>query len=565
MDINRSIAKTLIKENGQYHEASKCTDCKPNTKVRRGVWLAENKLKNAEKIGIPVYYDEKNVLMLPFSHALVTGSSGTGKTEVIYKNLLKLLGDLPPELLPSMMITDLKGDLSQDIYGYLIHKGYRVIVLDMRNSYGSARYNFLSQIYDDYHEALQIQQALREKKIRREFDGVTYRSIEVARAAAKAKRLELLDFVDQSIAEVAHIIITVNDPKDKTWVDGARTMLKAIIWTMLRDSERSESQMTRETFTIANVCRIAFSTGDDCEEIVEWMERAKDILCVQNAITSNYQLKAKVTRDGYVSSLNTPLGEYTSNAIGSITATSDEIDLRKIAKSDQPYAVFVITDDRRKTTNNICMMFMNNLINELVEAADRSPGHALKRDFIILADEFANMPPMPNLSHKITTLRSRKIWMIMAIQSIQQLEMVYGRETSEIIQDNCDLHLFIGCNNDTTKEAFARSMGKTIGVKTSFHLSNDGSLSVAKSTEDVPVIRKSDLDELQLGEFYVRSRQCQNFKSYMTPYFMQPNIDQWRIETKMDFREFDPNANKYDIFEVLKKENAGDSYHRFFD
>ena len=554
MDFTTSINETLNKENKQYYEASKCIECAPGIDFKVGTWVKLDDIKNMEQVCLPVFYDHKQnkALMVPLSHCMLTGSTGTGKSEVIVKNILSIMSRYSEDKKPSFMVTDLKGDISEQLGAKLQEQGYNVAVLDMRNSFSSARYNFLTQIYDDYQEAMRIKKDLASNRISSIFDGVKYDSVKVARSRATIKYLTLLEGVERAVSELAIIMVPSDDPKNKSWADGARTMCEAIMRTMLHDSEDPRLGMTREKFTVANVARISFSTDETCSKIISWMERVEDsILCVKSALSGNYRLSARTTRDGYISTLNTQLAHYAAVSIAALTETADDIDLRKIAESDKPYAIFIITDDRQVTTNNICMMFMNNLINELTKAADSRPEHCLPRDFIILADEFANMPPLPNIANKITTLRSRKIWLMMAIQSNQQLDMVYGTNQMEILKDNCDLQIFIGCNNDRTKEDFARSMGQTIGAITSFSISNDGSISASKQSQNVPVVRKSDLDDLKLGEFYVRLRKGDNMKSSMTPYFEQREGEE-KLAPITLIREFDPDANHYDISSVLR-------------
>ena len=555
MNTNRTTNIALKKLNKDYHEAYTCLDCRNDRDIKKATWTNHNNIGEVKTPGFVQYYDGDNIMLLPFSHALVVGSTGTGKTEVFYKNQLKVFAEMADEIKPSLEITDVKGEICEWAVPYLEAHGYITKVFDMRNAYQTAQYNFLSQIYDEYIEAEKIRVALAENRIKCAAGNEKKQSVEQARAMAESRMSLLLDNVERYITDVSYIIIPAQpNAKELTWTDGARTMFKAILWTMLRRSADTIHPVTREMFNISNVCRVAFSTTDDCEEIIAWLEKAQDILCVKSAITSNYKLYARATRDGYVSTLNTGLGEYSARAIAAMTATSDDINIKEIASGEKPYAIFIITDDRQKTTNNICMLFINNLLHELISTADKSPTHSLSRHFVILADEFANMPPLPNITNKITTLRSRKIWMVMAIQSLQQLEMVYGKESSAIIQDNSDLLMFLGCNNDETKEVFARSMGKKIGVKTSFNISNDGNMSITKCTEDIPVVRKSDLDALELGEFYVRSKQTQNFKTYMLPHFMQDDAVCIAKGEVQGFRRFDPNANVYDIFEVVKDE-----------
>lgn len=554
MKLNASLDRTLEKQNRAHHEESSCIDCKAGTPIKNAIWTTLDGLSSVDSAGIMQSFDGENVLLLPLTHALVVGSTGTGKSEVFYKNQLRAFARMPETVKPSVFITDVKGELYGQLAPLLTESGYITKVFDMRKPYQTARYNFLSRIYDDYTESRAIQKELDAGNIGQVFAGKRYKSVEHAKYAAEARVAFLIDRAERAIVELSFIIVDSRDVKERVWTDGAKNMIQSIIWTMLKRSEDTYKPVTRDHFTIANVCRAAYSTGEDCDEITEWLEKASDILCVKSAITSNYKLRAKTTRDGYISTLNTNLGQYSSRSIGAMTGTSSDLEIGEIAKSEKPYAIFVITDDRQQTTNNICMIFINSLLNELVDVADQSPTHSLPRDFVILADEFANMPPLPSISNKITTLRSRRIWMVMAIQSLPQLEMVYGKEASSIIQDNCDLQIFLGCNNDETKEAFAKSMGRKIGVTTSFGIHNDGSVSVNKSTADVPVIRKSDLDSLSLGEFYARSRLCGNFKSYIVPYFMQECARVYEAY-EPDFRRYNPDQYVYDLYDIVEEEH----------
>lgn len=553
------IREALLYKNLENHEQSECKILTEGEEVKGCVWVDSGKICEMERAMLPVYQTEDGKTMFAdFAHATVIGSTGTGKSEVIIKNTIRAFAEMKDEIKPSFVAADLKGDISRGLYKTLREGGYKILIFDMKRPYQSARYNFMTQIYDDYREACKIKRMLDNFNIAKSFDGVEYSSAEEARLAANAKYLTLTDNVEEAISEIVNIIIVCDDPKNTSWFQGARNMLSAIIMTMLHDTENEKCGMTRENFTISNACRIAFHTDDDCDELVDWLKRAEDKLVVKNAITGNYKINAKVTRDGYISTLNTALGSYVSNAVGALTQTSDDICLRDIAERREPYAIFLITDDRRKVTNSIAMTFINDLVTELTRYADNSNVREMSRDFVFLLDEFANMPPMPNMSNKITTLRSRRIWMIMAIQSIQQLKQVYGDEVAEIIRDNCDLSIFLGSNNRNTKEIFSASMGQRAGITTSYQKSNDGGTSEHVTTANIPVVRISDLDALSLGQFYIASRTFVNLLSYMSPYFKRHNPDDEREYKEGAFRHFAQSENIYRIDEVLRKENEED-------
>ena len=548
------IRESLLYKNRDNYERSECIPCDYGKEFRGCTWV-DTKKKERAAIGMPLCMtNDGKALMTGFTHSTIIGSTGTGKSEVIVKNYLQLFALLDKKDKPSFLASDLKGDISREMRGYLESQGYTVVVMDMKRPYQSKRYNFMSAIYDDYHEAHSIKCALKAGEIKYEFGGKTYRTQAEAKNAANARVLSLTDRVERAIVELSNIIIVCTDPDDASWFSGARTMFAAIVLTMLHDSENEANGMTREKFTIANVCRTAFTTEDDCEAIINWLKRADDNLTVQNAVMGNYELRAKVTRDGYVSTLNTALSPYTTNAVGVLTATSDDINLREIATRDKPYAIFLITDDCQKITNSIAMMLINNLLSELTEYADENGARSLKRDFVFLLDEFANMPPMPGMSGKITTLRSRRVWMMMAVQSIQQLRQVYGEDTSDIIRDNCDTSIFLGSNNLNTKQIFSESMGQKIGIFTSYNKGNDGNTSESITASNTAVVRISELDELKLGEFYVRSRVAGNMKSYMTPFFMRTDLKLSVKNGEESYRPFDPKANRYRISDVLRRE-----------
>ncbi|MBQ3016990.1 MAG: type IV secretory system conjugative DNA transfer family protein [Clostridia bacterium] len=559
------IRESLLYKNRDNYEQSECVRCEVGRDFRGCDWMDMNG-SVAPDAGMPLYFSEDGkALFTDFTHSTIIGSTGTGKSEVIVKNYLQIFALVNDERKPSFLASDLKGDISLELKGYLEKHGYNVVIMDMKRPYQSKRYNFMTQIYDDYQEAYRIKCQIKAGEITTEFGGRKFRTLSEAKCAANAKVLTLMDRVERAIVELSNIIIVCTDPEDASWFSGARTMFCAIVLTMLHDSENPKNGMTREKFTIANVCRAAFTTEDDCETIIGWLKRAEDHLTVQNAIMGNYNLRAKVTRDGYVSTLNTALSAYTTNAVGALTATSDDINLKEIATRDKPYAIFLITDDQQKITNSIAMMLINNLVAELTEHADNVGPRNLSRDFVFLLDEFANMPPMPGMSNKITTLRSRRVWMMMAVQSIQQLRQVYGEDTSDIIRDNCDTSIFLGSNNLNTKQIFSESMGQKIGIFTSYNKGNDGNTSESITASNTAVVRISDLDELKLGEFYVRSRVAGNMKSYMIPFFKRTELKIVRDDREDRYRAFDPKSDMYKIGDVLKREEQESGRSRKFN
>lgn len=517
----RGFEQLLLKGNQRLHEASVCVNCEAGRPVRGGRWIKKSDVPRLKEIGQPVFEEGDDILLYPMTHDMIIGSTGSGKTTVLYDNWIHFYANLPKKIRPSFLVFDLKGDMYGRHGKELQKKGYKLKVFNAREAFFSAKYNPLTVIYDTYRKAVEIGNALRNNTVSETFGGVTYASVEEARLVARAEECEAKDAVDRYVSEMAELVITNTDPKNLSWTEGARNCFKAILYSMLRDSDRGK--LDRNSFNMRNLCEAAFCTRSDYYYLINWLGKNRDIPVVAGALSSCYELKAQITRDGYISSLNSELNKYSSFAVSTLTSRP-EIDFREIIEEEEDYAIFLVTDDRRQVTNNLAMMMLNDLIISLSERADRSPTHALDKDFIVFADELANLPKLPGLSHKISTLRSRKIWLQMAIQSVEQLSDVYNEKVAATVLDNCDLHLFLGCNNDATKTYFCRSMGETVGVRLSATFQASGAASVSETTENVPVVHKSDLDDLLLGEFYIRSRTCANVRSRMTPYFKRTDV-----------------------------------------
>lgn len=549
--IYQPLNQSLEKANRHHHENATCPKCRVGEQYVGTEWVKRGEFSRLDHFGWPLAFDAEtgDVLFLSnYCHNLTIGSTGTGKTEVYIKNAIRLMAELPDKLKPSFLITDQKGDLGEEMIPVLQQNGYTTFAMNMKSPYFSCHYNFLLPLYDRYMEAHRLKCDLEEERIGKVLYGVEYGSEDEARQMAYCISQDNLDFVERSIAELSHIIIPSNKPQDETWYAGARNVLEAAIWGLLYDALEPElTGITRERFTLATLLSVTRHTDEDCEELIEWLKNVPDNACVKSAISGVLDIRAKVTRDGYISTLQSAVAVFNAAAIGAITSTENSLDLHEIVKGEKPFAVVLITDDRQKATNNVAALFLNNFLNEAMEEADRRSTHALSRDLVIMADEFANMPALPDLDKRITTLRSRRVWLMMAIQSIQQLDKVYTPDVSGIVQDNCDLNLFLGCNNDDTKERFSRSMGSHLGVKTSYSIYNDGAMSVQKGSENVPLVKKSDLDALQLGELYVRARRAQNLQTCITPYFIWAKGGPRADLRGGHFFAYDAAAHFYDV------------------
>lgn len=77
-----------------------------------------------------------------------------------------------------------------------------------------------------------------------------------------------------------------------------------------------------------------------------------------------------------------------------------------------------------------------------------------------ISDDFATGGQIPNFQQHISIFREKGIAAMMLVQSLAQLESMYGPAASVTIQDNTDNIVYMGGNNLDTAEQMARRINK---------------------------------------------------------------------------------------------------------
>ncbi len=285
------------------------------------------------KDGIPVraVLDKKGHLQVNLmrgAHALVIGATGSGKTTTFINPMIQIIGATSAG--SSMIITDPKGELFSLHSKYLQSRGYDMMVLDLRDTYSSYRWNPLESIWDMYQEYVRAGLGIFvHNDSAEDYPDLPWVGTILPgdrwyeyRGNAYADRQKLIDFVSvtrqkiydemyEDLNGLVSVICPIENEKDPLWKKGARSIIMATLLAMLEDSEIPELGMTREKFNFFNVNKITANSEDNFRELKAYFDGRSPLSA---AVTLSRQV---------VSAADSTLSSYMSIAFDKLSMFND--------------------------------------------------------------------------------------------------------------------------------------------------------------------------------------------------------------------------------------------------
>lgn len=476
------------------------------------------KLGEVKKDGIPVYavYNKKKKelelnLASPM-HGLVIGATGSGKTTTFINPMIQILGRSSAG--SSMICTDPKGELFQLHSGMLAERGYKVMVLDLRDPYSSFRWNPLGDIYDRYQQYLQAGQGIyqcdtdvRESgltlandgdqygDIWYEYKGTAYAVRRELLTAVKVEKQKIYDEVYEDLNDLISVMCPIESKDDPVWEKGARSIIMAVCLAMLEDSEYPELEMTKERFCFFNIHKAISNSENEFGALKEYfMGRPK--LSKALGLSRQVLSAADTTLSSYMSIAFDKMSMFNDEGLCSLTSATD---IDPLLFASEPTALFLKIPDEKDTRHALAAVFVLCIYKALIKVASAREDLSLPRNVYFILDEFGNMPKIDKFDKMITVGRSRKIWFNMVVQSYAQLDNVYGQTVANIVKSNCGLKMFIGSNDIETCEEFSKLCGnKTVSTQSVSSTLGDktGNINVSSQVQTRPLIYPSDLQKL---------------------------------------------------------------------
>ena len=470
--------------------------------IKEELQRVEIQQKSSKAAGIPIIVNEKEMWVDDGEyHSLIIGATGSGKTQgVVFPQVHSLA-----KAKESMIITDPKGEIYEQTSTMLRKKGYQILLLNFRDPQNGSAWNPMSLPYKMYKQGNQD------------------------------KAIELLDDLALNI-----LYDDSNKNADPFWEKTSADYFSGVALGLFEDAKEEEINI--------NSISIATTVGEEkfggSTYIKEYFN-AKDPGSAAAINASSTIMAPSETKGSILSVFKQKVKLFASRENLSEMLSYSDVDLESIG--EKPTAVFIVIQDEKKTYHSLVTILLKQIYETLIATAQKHGGKLPIRTNFIL-DEFANMPPLKDVTTMITAARSRRIRFTMIIQNFAQLDGTYGKDDAETIRGNCGNIIYLITTELKALEEISKMCGEVKSKKDD-------------KTASTPLVTVSDLQRMKQYETVILRMRKQPFKTKLTPNFKldwgakyplakYPTRKKREVKT-FDIKEFVKNQKKKKLLEMM--------------
>lgn len=342
---------------------------------------------------------------------IIIGPSGSGKTR----------GYVKPNILQcneSMIIADTKGNLIKELKKPLEKAGYKVIDMNFKNLSHSYGYNPFDYIRYDKESGRYNEQ-----------DILTIASAIVPKPASK------------------------NDP---FWELAAKMYFtSAVAYTMEclpEDEHNLDSAITLS---------LQMGSGNYAKLIEELECVNPDSLAARTYNLFKSTCKSEKTEASILAILGEKFNGLILSELLKMYKSENRIDFSSLGR--EKTAVFLSISDTDRSKDRIISLFYTQALQALCNSADFDYEDCrLPVPVRFILDDFATNAYIPDFDKIISVIRSREIYVSIILQSITQLDALYGASNAKTIINNCDNCLYLGGQDIDTANYMSFKANKSI-------------------------------------------------------------------------------------------------------
>lgn len=344
---------------------------------------------------------------------LIIGPSGAGKTRGYVKPNIMQANE-------SLVITDTKGSLYREMSPLLRKQGYRTLLIDFKNMKSNCGYNPLDYISYDEERGC---------------------------------------YSEESIMKVCTAITPSSiGQSDPYWQNAATNYLACLVAYVMQC-------LPPEEHTLEYVVRLSelikSNVFADLMREVLLLDPDGYTAKMYRQITANEA--AEKMQASVLGILAENLNGLATRALIQVYNHPDRLVFEKIGQ--EKTAVFLSVSDMDRSQDRLVSLFYTQAFQALCEYADNvCEDCALPVPVRFILDDFAANCVIKDFDNLISVIRSRNISVSIILQSISQLDAIYGPGKAQTIINNCDNCLYLGGQDIKTAEYMSVKVDKTMNT-----------------------------------------------------------------------------------------------------
>jgi type IV secretion system protein VirD4 len=341
---------------------------------------------------------------------------------------------------------------------------------------------------------------------------------------------------------IAAMLYPEGDGKDKFWISHARNAFLAFTLYLFEnhDDER-RNKCPPELMSVPTLGRVhRLSAGNGSQQKQYLQELSAKSFLSEHARTAfaNLLSQADETFSSILGTFKEPLNAFVNPVLDAATSGDDFLitDVRK-----KRMTIYIgIQPNKLAESRVLVNLFFSQLINENTRELPQS-NPALKHQCLLLMDEFTAIGRVDIIASAVSYMAGYNLRLLPIIQSMSQLDAVYGKEVSRTIITNHALQIIYAPREQQDANDYSEMLGYTTVHRRNRSQSHgqQGSVSFTEALERRALMLPQELKamgpekEVFLYEGIPHPVMCEKIRYYQDKHFTKrllPKVDVGMIE-----------------------------------